>query len=152
MIKIYISPSCSSCRKVKNWFKEQNIVFSEKNILNGDLTIEDLKEILTKSLDGTEEIISSRSKIMKDNKIDINSMSLNELYDFIRKNPTVLKRPIIVDDRKIQVGYNEEEIRAFIPMAKRIASLACSHEDCPSFDECPHRLDEEGTQPTSYCS
>lgn len=144
MIKIYISPSCSSCRKVKNWFKEQKITFAEKNILTGDLTIEDLKEILQKSLDGTEEIISARSKIMKDNNIDLNSMSLNELYEFIRNNPTVLKRPIIVDDRKIQVGYNEEEIRAFIPVAKRIASLACSPTSCPTYGSCPHRLDEEG--------
>ena len=32
MIKIYTSPSCSSCRKVKKWFLEQNIPFIEKNI------------------------------------------------------------------------------------------------------------------------
>lgn len=146
MIKLFISSSCTSCRKVKSWFKEQNIPFIEKNILTGDLTIEDLKEILTKSLDGTEEIISSRSKIMKEQKIDLNNMSLNELYTFVRENPTVLKRPIIVDDRKIQVGYNEEEIRAFIPLARRIANLACSHEECPTYGECPHRVDKEEAQ------
>jgi regulatory protein spx len=31
----------------------------------------------------------------------------------------VLKRPIIVDKRKIQVGYNSEEITVFIPREKR---------------------------------
>ncbi len=120
MVKIYTSPSCSSCRKVKTWFKEQNIPFQEINILAGTITKDDLKEILTKSLDGTEEIISKRSKVMKEQHIDVDSMSLNDLLDFIQKNPTILKRPIIVDDRKIQVGYNEDEIRVFIPASKRL--------------------------------
>ena len=136
MVKIYVSPSCSSCRKVKEWFKAEKIPFTEVNILNGDLTIEDLKDILTKSLDGTDEIISTRSKIIKENNIDLNSMSLNELLEFIKKNPTVLKRPIMVDDKKIQVGYNPEEIRVFIPRARRIAQSMCSHENCPTFDTC----------------
>ena len=108
-----------------------------------DLTIEDLKDILTKSLDGTDEIISTRSKIIKENNIDLNSMSLNELLEFIKKNPTVLKRPIMVDDKKIQVGYNPEEIRVFIPRARRIAQSMCSHENCPTFDTCPHLKDME---------
>ena len=143
MVKIYVSPSCSSCRKVKEWFKAEKIPFTEVNILNGDLTIEDLKDILTKSLDGTDEIISTRSKIIKENNIDLNSMSLNELLEFIKKNPTVLKRPIMVDDKKIQVGYNPEEIRVFIPRARRIAQSMCWHENCPTFDTCPHLKDME---------
>ena len=143
MVKIYVSPSCSSCRKVKEWFKAEKIPFTEVNILNGDLTIEDLKDILTKSLDGTDEIISTRSKIIKENNIDLNSMSLNELLEFIKKNPTVLKRPIMVDDKKIQVGYNPEEIRVFIPRARRIAQSMCSHENCPTFDTCSHLKDME---------
>ncbi len=130
-----------SCRKVKQWFKEQGIPFVERNILSGTLSVDDLKEILQKSLDGTEEIISLRSKIMIDNNIDINSMSINELYDFVIKNPTVLKRPIIVDDHKIQVGYNEEEIRSFIPQAKRILEACCCKGECPGCDNCDYQID-----------
>jgi regulatory protein spx len=46
-------------------------------------------------------------------------MSISQLVQFIRENPSVLKRPIMVDNRRIQVGYNEEEIRTFIPVEKR---------------------------------
>ena len=144
MIKIYDSPSCTSCRKVKKWFKDQNIIFSEKNILSGSLTKEDIKEILEKSLEGTEEIISPRSKIMKEKNINVNDMSLNELYEFIKNNPTVLKRPIIVADNRIQVGYNEEDIYEFIPKAKRIAQMYCSSEHCPTYNTCQHRIDSCG--------
>ena len=60
-------------------------------------------------------------------------MTITELVDFIRNNPSILKRPIMVDDHRIQVGYNSEEIRTFIPRARRIAEMACTgdcYEDC----------------------
>jgi len=136
MIVIYTSPSCSSCKKVKKWFEEQKIPFKEKNIFASVLNPNELKDILAKSENGTEDIISMRSNIMKEGNIDIDSMSVNQLIDFIRKNPSVLKRPIIVDDRRIQVGYNEEEIRSFIPRAQRIAMMSCPKFNCGNCDGC----------------
>lgn len=141
MIKIYTSPSCSSCRKVKKWFKDENIPFVEKNIFVSTLNETELKDILYKSENGTDDIISNRSKIVKESGIDLNSLSLSELISFIKENPSVLKRPIIVDDRKIQVGYNQEDIRVFIPHARRMAEWACNHKDCPKYEECEYIKD-----------
>ncbi len=161
MIKIYSSPSCASCRKVKSWFTKENIPFQEINILKDPLTETDLKEMLEKSLDGTDEIISTRSKIFKEQQIDVNSMSVRELLSFIKENPSILKRPIIVDESKIQVGYNSDEIEIFerqkreIVQAKKIADEACKN--CPDREECLHRFDdkqnkiEPGSGP-SYCN
>ena len=140
MIKIYTSPSCSSCRKVKKWFHDQNIPYVEKNIFSATLNEDELKEILIKSENGTEDIISTKSKIVKESGIDLENMTIKELISFIRNNPSVLKRPIMVDDRKIQVGYNPEDIRVFIPRARRYAELAC--ESCPKLDECEHKKNE----------
>lgn len=141
MIKIYTSPSCSSCRKVKKWFKDQDIPYVEKNIFAATLNENDLKEILIKSENGTEDIISPRSKIVKESGVDLESMTIKELISFIRENPSVLKRPIMVDDNKIQVGYNPEDIRVFIPHARRLAEWAC--QNCPKLDSCDHKKDEE---------
>ncbi len=141
MIRIYTSPSCSSCRKVKKWFDEQKITYEERNIFNSTLNEKELRDILAKSENGTEDIISTRSKIIKENDIDLNSMTISQMISFIRDNPSILKRPIMVDDRKIQVGYNEEEIRVFIPAAKRLAMMACSHENCDKYENCDHIKD-----------
>ena len=131
MIKIYTSPSCSSCRKVKKWFMDENIPFIEKNIFVATLNEKELTDILMKSENGTEDIISKKSKIIKENDIDIDSMNIKE-------NPSVLKRPIIVDDHRIQVGYNPDEIRSFIPHARRLAEWACKNDNCPQYDSCGH--------------
>lgn len=141
MIKIYTSPSCSSCRKAKKWFDEQNIPYVEKNIFSSTLNEEELKEILSKTENGTDDIISPRSKIVKENGVDINSLSIKQLIEFIKNNPSVLKRPIMFDDRKFQVGYNPDEIRVFIPRAQRIAAWECQEGRCPRYHECEHIKD-----------
>lgn len=138
MITIYISPSCGSCRKVRRYFTSLHIPFREVDILSGDLTKEDVKEILMNTENGTDEIISMRSKIMKEKNIDIESMNLSELIDFIVENPTVLKRPIIIDDRKMQIGYDSNEITAFLPPKYReILDNVCV--DCAKYDDCEIR-------------
>ncbi len=141
MIKIYTAPSCSSCRKVKRWFDDQKIPYVEKNIFVATLNEGELKDILAKSENGTEDIISERSKIIKEQQIDVESMSLKELISFIKENPSVLKRPIMVDDSKIQVGYNPDEIRSFIPHARRLAEWACTEKNCPKYNKCEYAKD-----------
>jgi len=142
MIRIYISPSCQSCRKVIKWFDEQQIPYISKNIFGMALTEKELKDILSKTENGTEDIISPRSKILKDSKIDLSTITVLELVKFIQENPSILKRPIIVDDNRIQVGYNEDEITTFIPFAKRLASLSCNNDKCDKYDSCSHVKDK----------
>jgi regulatory protein spx len=143
MLKIYTSPSCSSCRKVKEFLKDQNIDYVEKNILSSVLNERELKEILSKSENGTDDIISKRSKIIKEQNVDVDNMTVPQLIGFIRENPSVLKRPIIVNDRLIQVGYNEEEIRVFIPRELRnLISETCGI-NCPNNHICNHAYNRE---------
>ena len=139
MIKIYTSPSCSSCRKAKEFFKKEEIPYQEKNILVNVLNEEELRDMLAKSENGTDDIISTRSKIIKENKVDVNNMTISELIEFIRANPSILKRPIMVDDKKIQVGYNPEEIRVFIPHEKRVAQWSCKKTECPTYNNCEEK-------------
>ena len=135
MIRIYTAPSCASCRKVKAWLKEHQIPYVEKNIFSTLLRESELKELLERSENGTDDIISKRSKIIKENKIDIDEMSINELIHFIQKNPSILKRPIIIDERRFQVGYNAEEIRAFIPRELRRLQECSNSDFCPQFTD-----------------
>lgn len=115
MIKLYTSPSCSSCRKVKKYFKQYNIEYVEKNILTTPLTRDDIFKMLINSENGFDDIISIRSNIYKENYKKIEKMKIHDLIDFIIENPSVLKRPIIVTDYEIQVGYNDDDIELFLP-------------------------------------
>lgn len=121
MISIYTTPSCSSCRKAKKWLDDHKIPYNEKNLFSQRIGLEDINKMLENAENGFEDIISTRSKIFKEQSLDVEDMKMSELKQFIIDNPSVLKRPIIIDGEKMQVGYNDEEIRVFIP--KRLREL-----------------------------
>jgi len=122
-VTLYTSPSCTSCRKARLWFEEHGIAYREQNIFSEPLTIDQIKSILRLTEDGTEEIVSTRSKAYQELTVDLDDLPLRELYDLIQKNPGILRRPIMVDDKRLQVGFNEEEIRRFLPRQVRALEL-----------------------------
>ena len=132
MIVIYTSPGCQSCRKVKNYLKDNNLKFIEKNIFKTLLNEKEIKYLISRTDNGTDDLISKRSKIIQENKIDIDSLSLNELCSFIVNNPSILKRPIIIDNKNLQVGFDDEEIEAF----RKVNSSARCDLSCPHYDTC----------------
>src|SRR5699024_1395685 len=81
-----------------------------RNIFSESLTLDEIKEILRMTEDGTDEIISTRSKVFQKLDVDIDQLPLKDLFHLIQKNPGLLRRPIILDAKRLQVGNNEDEI------------------------------------------
>jgi len=114
MVTVFTTPSCGSCRKAKAWLLEHQIDYIERNIIASPLTIDEIKSILRLTEEGTDEIISTTSKAFQEMNVDIESLPLNALYKLIIDNPKMLRRPIILDEKRLQVGYNEDEISRFL--------------------------------------
>lgn len=123
MVTLYTSPSCTSCRKAKAWLEEHDIAYQERNIFSDMLSLDEIKEILRMTEDGTDEIISTRSKVFQKLDVDFDQMPLKDLIHIIQANPGILRRPIIIDEKRLQVGYNEDEIRRFLPRKVRTFQL-----------------------------
>ncbi|EOH90560.1 transcriptional regulator SpxA [Enterococcus asini] len=123
MLTLYTSPSCTSCRKARAWLREHEIPFVERNIFSEPLNISELKSILQMTEDGTEEIISTRSKVFQKLNIDLDELPLKELLDLVQANPGLLRRPIMIDEKRLQVGFNEDEIRRFLSREVRQLEL-----------------------------
>jgi len=135
MILIYTSPGCASCRKAKQWLKEKSIKYTEKNIFSTLLKESEIRFLLQRSENGSDDLISKRSKIIKEKNIDIDSMNIKDLITFIQKNPSILKRPIILDETSLLVGYNSEEIEVFNKLDNSY-HVKCSGECCPNYQVC----------------
>jgi regulatory protein spx len=111
--------ACSSTRKAKEWFKKNNIDYVERNILKEPLTVPELQQILSRTVEGTEEIISTRSKVYKELNVDIDSLPLQGLLELIHKHPRLLRSPIMLDEKRLQVGFHIDDIRQFLPRQTR---------------------------------
>ncbi|SES31302.1 transcriptional regulator Spx [Psychrobacillus sp. OK032] len=120
MITLYVIPGNTSCRKARKWLQGNNIPFVERNIFSESLTMPEIKGIFRLTDNGTEDIISKHSEVIKREIGDMDQLSLKDLYNLIQKNPRILKSPIILDEKRLMVGFNEHQIRRFIPRSERL--------------------------------
>lgn len=118
VVTIYGSP-CESTRKAKEWFRINEIPFAERNIFNNPLTVQELRKILELTVEGTDEIIAKRSNLFKELNLDLDNLTLHELLSTIEKHPGLLRNPIVMDNQRLMVGFNESEIRKFLPRKMR---------------------------------
>jgi regulatory protein spx len=111
--------SSLSTKKAKEWFVKNKIPYVERNVAKDPITLSELQKILRMTVDGTDEIIAKRSKVYKELNVNLDELPLTELLELFQQNPGLLKTPIIMDEKRLQVGYNEAEIRQFIPRKTR---------------------------------
>lgn len=128
MIKVYYDKRGTSSRRALAWFKKYNIEVEKINIC--DIQKKDLIQMLSFSNEGIPEILkrSTKSSLETKQKIAfLMGLPLEQGYRFLTCHPEVLQTPIIIDRGKYLVGYNEEEIRKFLPKAYRQVKKRSEH-------------------------
>ncbi len=85
VLTLYTSPKLHIFHKARAWLQEHEIPFVERNIFSEPLNISELKAILQMTEDGTEEIISTRSKVFQKLNIDLNDPALKDLLTLVKK-------------------------------------------------------------------
>ena len=48
---------------------------------------------------------------------------MNDFYRIVQEQPGLLRRPIMIDEKRLQIGFNEDEIRRFLPREVRALEL-----------------------------
>lgn len=109
-LTFYSYPSCTSCRKTKHWLKAHQIEFNERHLFRETPTMDELKYILSLTTEGIDEILATRSQTFKNLNLNIEDMTVNEVLELLIEKPKLLRRPILVDNRKLVIGYNPGEL------------------------------------------
>lgn len=120
MIKVYFRGSCGSSRRAFSWFEKYNINVQKYQI--SKMTRSDLVKLLQLSDEGLKDIIKRPGKSSSEVRDAITYMELlsfNEALDFVLSHSYVLQTPIIIDGNNYLIGYNEDEIRKFLPKEYR---------------------------------
>lgn len=116
--------SNSSCRKAIQWFEVHDIAVRGQKIRY--LTKEDLLLALELSNNGFSDLLKEPTRCNTKIKrmVDVAlSLSFGEAVNYILANTEVLKVPLILDGKKLIIGYNLETIRVFIPKAYRMIEI-----------------------------
>lgn len=112
MKNIFIEyPKCSTCKKTKKWLEENNIEFQDRNIIEETPTVKELTEWIKESgLDIKKWFNTSGLKYKELNlKEKLLNISDKEKIELLASDGMLIKRPILVSDKGIYVGFKEEK-------------------------------------------
>lgn len=104
-------PKCSTCRKAKNWLDEHNIEYESRHIVEDNPTAEEIELWYNKSGLPLKRFFNTSGKIYRENKLKdkLPEMSEQKQFDILATNGMLVKRPIVVGDDFVLVGFKLKE-------------------------------------------
>ncbi len=104
-------PKCSTCQKAKKWLDEHNIEYTGRNISEANPTYEELKEWYGRSKLPLKKFFNTSGLIYKDMglKDKLADMSEDEQLRLLSTNGMLVKRPLIINDDIVLIGFKESE-------------------------------------------
>lgn len=102
-------PKCTTCIKAKKFLQENNIDFIDRHIVENNPTKEELKEWLDKSGLTINKFFNTSGKLYKEMNLKdrVKSDSEESLLELLATNGMLVKRPILVTEDKVLVGFKE---------------------------------------------
>lgn len=124
MITLYYGTSDISSKRAKRWFEETGIEVQMKKVK--EMSKEDLFQILLLSEKGFSDILKNNNRMNNPTGELLKkcqAMSFNEALEFLLKHLELLRIPLAFDDCRLMIGFNDDEIRQFIPQSYRKMKL-----------------------------
>ena len=115
MKNIFIEyPKCTTCRKAKKWLEENNIEFIDRNIVEETPTVQELENwIKTSGQEIKRWFNTSGLKYKELNLKDkLVTMSDKEKIELLASDGMLIKRPLLISDKGIFIGFKEENWKA----------------------------------------
>jgi Spx/MgsR family transcriptional regulator len=110
MIEAYVYSSCTSCRKTEEVLKRSGVEYESRDFFRNRFSREELKNILDRAGLSPSDVLSRRSKVYKARAEEIDSLSDDELLDQMVREPTLLRRPLVLGNDRVVIGHNPSQL------------------------------------------
>ncbi len=104
-------PKCSTCQKAKKWLAEHDFTFEDRDIKEQNPTAAELKEWHQKSGLPLKRLFNTSGIFYKEMKLKekLPDMGEDEQFSLLASNGMLVKRPILVTDKTVLVGFKEKD-------------------------------------------
>ncbi|MGL4343929.1 MAG: arsenate reductase family protein [Cellulosilyticaceae bacterium] len=103
-------PKCSTCKKAFKYLKDAGIQYEERHIVEQNPTKEELLTWIDRSGLEFKKFFNTSGQLYREMglKDRIKDMSLDEAAELLATNGMLVKRPLVVTDSEVIVGFKEE--------------------------------------------
>lgn len=104
-------PKCTTCKKAKKWLDDHNVEYTDRNIVEENPSYEELKEWYEKSGLPLKKFFNTCGMLYKEMNLKdkLSTMSEEEQLKLLASNGMLIKRPLLVGDDFIRLGFKEAE-------------------------------------------
>lgn len=117
MSKIFVNyPKCSTCKRAEKFLKENNVEFVNRNIVEENPTAEELSLWMDKSGLEPRKFFNTSGVLYREMNLKdkIKIMSKEEMIEILSTNGMLVKRPLLVTEDIVLVGFKEENYKEII--------------------------------------
>jgi arsenate reductase len=102
---------CSTCRKAKQWLLDNNVAVEERSITEQHPTAEELTKWIKASGLPVSRFFNTSGILYREQNVKdkVRVLPDDELIDLLATNGMLVKRPLLVSDDVVLVGFNEEK-------------------------------------------
>ena len=107
-------PKCTTCKKAKKWLEDHAISYTDRNIKEENPSIDELRQWHEKSGLPLKRFFNTSGMLYREMglKDKLKEMSEEEQYSLLATDGMLVKRPIVVTEDTVLVGFREKEWEA----------------------------------------
>lgn len=113
MANLFIEyPKCTTCKRAKNWLDSNEIEYKDRHIVENNPTYEELKEWVKKSGLPVKKFFNTSGILYKEMGLSqqLKILSEEEQIKLLATNGMLVKRPIVVGEDFVLVGFRDETL------------------------------------------
>ena len=102
---------CTTCKKAKKFLDDNNIVYTERAIKEENPTYDELKNWIKKYNIDIKKLFNTSGLIYRNLNLKdkLKDMSDDEKIKILSTDGMLVKRPILITDNMILIGFKEKE-------------------------------------------
>ena len=110
-MKVLVYRKCSTCQKALKWLEEHKIFFEERAIVDENPTYEELKEWYGRSGLPLKKFFNTSGLVYKEQNLKerLPDMSEEEQLALLATNGMLVKRPLVIGEDFVLIGFKEAE-------------------------------------------
>jgi arsenate reductase len=112
MLHVVGIKNCSTVKKALNWLDEKGISYTFQDVKKDPLSDEEVFDLVKKL--SIQTVLNTRGKKWKSLQLNADELSDQELFDLLVTHQVMIKRPVLVSDGAVMVGFDEEAYESFL--------------------------------------
>lgn len=103
-------PKCSTCMKAKKHLNQLDVVFDERDISRENPTAAELEQWIVRSGLPVKKFFNTSGKLYQSLQLKdrLLQMSEAEMIELLASDGMLVKRPLLIDQDRVLVGYRAE--------------------------------------------